>query len=168
MHAELAEIDPEGALRIHPNDAKRIVRGLEVYRASGRPLSEFQREWTGPDSGRPRTIIGVTPNPERLEQRIRERTATMLAEHWVDEVRHILAEGGFGPTSAQALGYPEIMRHLAGELTEAELPDAIALRTRQFARRQRTWFRSFPEIQWVDPEEEDAVERALELFNADD
>ncbi|MEM7308626.1 MAG: tRNA (adenosine(37)-N6)-dimethylallyltransferase MiaA [Planctomycetota bacterium] len=152
LHAELSAVDPAAAARIHPNDAKRVVRGLEVFRGSGRRLSELQEEWKRAADGRPRTVVGVTPAPERLEQRIRARTRAMLAAGWIDEVRALLAAGGFGPTSAQALGYPEIRAHLAGELDAAELEAAIALRTRQFARRQRTWFRSFPETVWVDPE----------------
>jgi tRNA dimethylallyltransferase len=164
LHAELALVDPELAERLHPNDVKRVVRGLETHRASGRPLSAYQREWTGPDAGRPRRIVALAPAPERLEERIRARTDAMLAAGWVAEVERILAGTGFGPTSSQALGYPEILGHLRGELARTELAASIALRTRQFARRQRTWLRGFPEIVWIDPDADgalDAVRAAL-------
>jgi tRNA dimethylallyltransferase len=158
LHAELAALDPELAARVHPHDAKRVVRGLEVQRSSGRTLSSLQREWSA--AGRPRRVVGLAPAPERQEERIRARTQAMLAAGWVAEVERILAAGGFGPTSEQALGYAEIRAHLAGALPADELLPAIALRTRRFARRQRTWFRSFPEIVWIDPERPGAVEAA--------
>jgi len=164
LHAELERVDPAWAARVHPNDEKRVIRGLEVFLAAGRPLSALQREWTGPGAGRPRRLVGVAPPPERLEQHIAQRTRAMLAAGWIEEVARIEAAGGFGPTAAQALGYAEVRRHLAGELPRAELERAIAQRTRQFARRQRTWFRGFAEIAWIDPELPGAAQRALELL----
>ncbi len=162
LHAELVRVDPAWAARVHPNDEKRVVRGLEVFATAGRPLSALQREWEGAGTGRPRALVGVAPRPERLEERIRERTRAMLDGGWIEEVERILAGGGFGPTSSQALGYAQIARHLAGGSTRAELEQEIAGLTRQFARRQRTWFRGFPEIAWIDPEEPGAERRAAE------
>jgi tRNA dimethylallyltransferase len=158
LHAELARVDPGWAARVHPNDKKRIVRGLEVFATTGQPLSGRQRAWPAP--GRPRRIVGLSPKPERHEALLGERTRRMLAEGWVEEVERLLAGPGLGPTARAALGYAEIARCLAGELRRSELEPLIALRTRQFARRQRTWFRGFSEIDWIDPDEPDALQRA--------
>ena len=155
LHAELAAVDAESAARIHPNDAKRVVRGLEVFRASGRPLSDWQREWRGGGGSSPARIAGLDVAPEELDGRIAARTRAMLAAGWIDEARRVRARPGFGPTSIQALGYAEVLRHLDGELERDVLEQTIRLRTRQFARRQRTWFRGFPEIGWVDARAED-------------
>ena len=164
LHDELVAVDPEGAARIHPNDKKRVVRGLEVYHASGRPLSQQQREWTEESAGRPRTLVGLSPEPQELEGKIKRRTRAMLERGWVEEVQRIEAGEGFGPTSRQALGYGEILEHLAGGLDREELEELIVLRTRQFARRQRTWLRGFCELEWVDPSAPDALERTAELL----
>lgn len=164
LHRELARRDPESAARIHPNDAQRVVRALEVLEQTGRPLSALQREWRtasgAATAGRPRRLVGLRPPPDQLERRIVARTEAMLAGGWIDEVRAIEAGGGFGPTAAQALGYPEVRAHLAGEFDRAELARVVALRTRQFARRQRTWYRHFDDIVWLDPEAPDARERS--------
>ena len=153
LHAELAAVDPEAAERIHANDVRRVVRGLEVWRQTGRPLSDWQREWraaAGEErAGRPRILIGLEPDPDELELRIAERTEAMLDAGWVEEAVRVREHPGFGPTAVQALGYREVLRHADGELTRRECADEIRLRTRQFARRQRTWFRNFPEIVWV-------------------
>ena len=164
LHAELVRVDPASAARIHPNDEKRVVRGLEVFRTAGRPLSALQREWEGSRAGRPRALLGVAPSPERLDERIRARTRAMLAGGWIEEVERILSAGGFGPTSSQALGYAQIARHLAGGSSLSELELEIAGLTRRFARRQRTWFRGFPDIVWIDPDAQGAAGRAAEVL----
>ena len=167
LHAELARIDPAAAARLHPNDEKRVLRGLEVWEQTGRPLSAWQAEW-GWDgarvAGRPRTIVGLTRRAEDLEDRIRRRTRRMLEEGWIDEVKRIRDGVGFGPTSIQALGYREVLALVDGEATREETEALIALRTRQFARRQRTWFRRFEEACWVDVDEAGAVDRIAWRF----
>lgn len=165
LHAELAAVDAESAARIHPNDAKRVVRGLEVYRASGRPLSAWQREWRA-SRRRPARIVGLDVAPAELDARIAARTRAMLDAGWIEEARRVREGPGFGPTSIQALGYAEVLRHLDGELDRDALADLIRLRTRQFARRQRTWFRGFTDVEWIDAATErdpaEAVLRALD------
>ena len=171
LHAELVAIDPVAATRIHPNDVRRVVRALEVERQTGRTLTDWQAQWregpgmTGePRAGAERTLVGLQVEPEVLESRIRERTRRMLDGGWIEEVRAIRDGAGFGPTAVQALGYPEVLRHLDGELDRAELQTTIALRTRQFARRQRTWFRKFPEIEWVPAPEPAGLDRWVETW----
>jgi tRNA dimethylallyltransferase len=150
LHAELARSDPAAAARLHPHDAKRIVRALEVLQQTGRKLSEWQQEWSG--SGRRRRIAALLPAPGELERRIPERTRHLLARGWVEEARAIAAGPGFGPSAIQALGYREVLELAAGKIEREACALRIDQKTRQLARRQRTWLRRFPEIAWVERE----------------
>lgn len=147
LHDELAGVDAALAQRLHPNDKKRVLRGLEVFRQTGRPMSELQAEWKRPLPAH--TIVGLQRSTPELDARITIRIEAMLESGWIDEVERIEASGGFSPTAEQALGYPEIRQFLRDELPRAELTETIAQRTRRFSRKQATWFRSFP-IQWMD------------------
>ncbi|MCC6407193.1 MAG: tRNA (adenosine(37)-N6)-dimethylallyltransferase MiaA [Planctomycetes bacterium] len=158
FHGELLRLDPPTAARLHPNDKKRVVRALEVYEQTGRPLSAWQREWSVVSPRRWR-IAGLDLAVAELDRRILARTEAMLAGGWADEARRVRASPGFGPTAAQALGYHEVLQLVDGELTAEECARRIALKTRQFARRQRTWFRKFPESVWFDPQTTNPVER---------
>jgi len=144
LHAELARVDPQAAARIHARDRKRVLRGLEVFEQTGRALSDWQREWGwhgATANPRPVRIAGLQcPMPE-LEARIARRTRAMLAQGWVEEARAIRASPGFGPTAIQALGYREVLALGDGELEREDCEQAIVRATRQFARRQRTWWR---------------------------
>jgi len=161
LAGELATLDPLSAGRIHPNDKKRILRALEVHAQTGKPMSELQRTWgwDAPAKPRPHRILGLRRPAELQEERIRERTRHMLEGGWIEEVRRIREGCGFGPTSIQALGYPQVLRHLDGELDREACAAEIARKTRRFARRQRTWFRSF-DIDWIDPALPDGIEVA--------
>ncbi len=168
LHAELVRVDPESARRIHPNDERRVVRAHEVLEQTGRRLSEWQREWRDAaaleSAGRPRHLLGLELDVAALDERIERRARDMLGAGWVEEAV-LIAEGvGFGPTAIQALGYREVLAHAAGELTRPELEETIRLRTRQFARRQRTWFRKFQDITWIAAPGEAAgeLERAVD------
>ncbi len=167
LHSELRAVDPLAAARIHPHDEKRVIRALEVYHGTGRALSEWQDDW-GWDGrtpvGRPRTILGLSLELSELDHRIRERTKRMLDAGWVEEAVRIRDGVGFGPTSSQALGYREVLDLALGKLSREDAERAIALRTRQFARKQRTWLRQFPELRWIEGSGEEAVREALEAF----
>jgi len=152
LHAELAAVDPRSAERLHPHDVRRVVRGLEVWRQTGRTLSDWQREWHPGDArpaGRPHRILGLRAPVEELDRRIRARCRAMLDGGWPEEARAIREGPGFSATSRQALGYAEVLRMLDGELDREACEEAIGLRTRQFARRQRTWLRGFAGIDWL-------------------
>ena len=153
LHKELSAADPKAAGRIHPNDERRIVRALEVWLDTGRTLSDWQRQWRDESeeksAGRKRCLIGLELEPSELDVRIRDRTRAMLDAGWVEEARAIREGVGFGPTSASALGYREVLAFADGDLTREELEEQIFLRTRQFARKQRTWYRSYEDIQWI-------------------
>ncbi len=159
LHAELEAVDPASARRLHPNDRKRVVRALEVFAQTGRPLSELQGQWEAAALGegaRRVRLVGLERPPADLEARIERRTRAMLAAGWVEEAVRIRADPGFGPTSCQALGYAEVLRFADGELDEGELVESIVRKTRRFSLRQRTWFRRFQEIVWLPAETTEA------------
>ena len=145
-HAALAQIDPVLGARVHANDKKRVVRGLEVFEQTGVALGELQRQWES--SPRVARLVGLEVPTAGLDLKILERTRTMFAMGWPEEAERIRREGGFGRTSAQALGYRDVLRFVDGELTRDDAIAEIALRTRQFSRRQRTWLRGFPDVRW--------------------
>ncbi len=164
LHRRLAELDPASASRLHANDLKRLVRALEVYELTGKPLSEVQRE-ERPRSDVALYLYGVRWPRELLDARINRRTAQMFAAGWVDEVRTVRDEhGGFGPQAREALGYREILHWLDTPPEAREVPDEahlealVAQRTRRFARRQMTWFKRFP-LAWLDLDETSATEQ---------
>jgi tRNA dimethylallyltransferase len=147
LHDRLAAVDPEAARRIHPTDAKRIVRALEVA-ACGGPLSAAFAPAPHPVFGRQMMVVDVSR--DLLRARIDHRVERMFATGLVEETRRAAeGPGGIGPTAAQAAGYTEALGVLAGTLS---LADAIRLtqqRTRQLAKRQLTWLRSFPGAVWI-------------------
>ncbi len=150
LHAELLERDPKSGRRIHPNDRKRVVRALEVLEQTGCPLSAWQAQWAASEAApRPRCLLGLEPDPAAYDARVAERIRGMLAAGWLEEVQRIRDEGGFGPSAIQALGYSDLLAHLEAPGSLDELVARIALKTRQFARRQRTWWRRFNDVAWA-------------------
>ncbi len=162
QHARLKSVDPESAERLHHNDTRRVVRALEVYEQTGRPLSAWQREWRDSvgerNPGCSRRLVGVGQEVPNLDARIKARTRRMLDAGWQEEAEAVRAGTGFGPTAIQALGYTEVLQLADGELEREECENSIALRTRQFARKQRTWYRKFEEIVWIEGEVEQDLE----------
>jgi tRNA dimethylallyltransferase len=148
LHRRLADADPLAASRIEPGNTRRLTRALEVTIGSGRPFSSF-----GPGLGAyPSTarfrLAGVwLPRPV-LGERIEARYRAQLDAGFLDEVRRLSA-AGMSRTARQALGYRELLDHLAGACPIAEAVDAAVRRTREFARRQRAWFRRDPRITWM-------------------
>jgi tRNA dimethylallyltransferase len=142
LHARLARVDPVAAARIHPHDLKRIIRGLEVEQVSGRPLSRAFAPEPHPVFERQFFVLDL-PRPT-LYERIDRRVERMFAEGLVEETRAALAApGGLGPTAFQAAGYAEAADMLAGRIDRAEAIRRTQRRTRQLAKRQLTWLRSF-------------------------
>jgi tRNA dimethylallyltransferase len=150
LHEQVARFDAAAAARLHRNDTRRLLRAWEVYEKTGRPISEWQRQF---DRGRPasecRVFVLDWPKAE-LYARIAQRVAAMFAAGLVDEVRQLLA----GPrplsrTARQAVGYREVIEHLEGRRELAETIGLVQQHTRQLAKRQATWFRSLSECQYV-------------------
>jgi tRNA dimethylallyltransferase len=150
LHDRLRQVDPVAAARIAPADAIRIVRALEVLEATGRPISEHQIEWPDPAARFPHVLVVLDADREALDRRIGARAAAMLRDGWIEETRALLARGlPPGQHCFKALGYRRIIDHLEGRIDRAELERLIVLRTRQFARRQRTWFRRERPATWI-------------------
>lgn len=155
LFARLERVDPKTAARLHPNDTRRVVRALEVEERSGRPLSEQQREWGwhGSDGGlrRDARIVGIASDGERYEARLRLRVEAMMDSGWKEEALAIRGACGFGETAGKALGYAEMLLWADGELEREACVDEVTLRTRQFARKQRTSYRKLDTAQWIEP-----------------
>ena len=150
LHARLATVDPVAAARIHPNDARRIIRALEVVEVTGQPMPS---SWADSRPLHPvfaRQMLVLDQPRRTLRQRIDSRVEAMFAEGLVEETRVAVAQPrGIGATARQAAGYAEVLEVLAGKMT---LNQAILLtqqRTRQLAKRQLTWLRSFPSAIWI-------------------
>jgi tRNA dimethylallyltransferase len=163
LHAELAQVDPEAAGRIHPRDEKRIVRALEVYELTGEPISRLQKQW---DRRRKRydcVFIGLRRSRVDSNRRINARVREMIEGGLADEVAALLAEpAGVSGQAAQALGYAEMICHLRGQCSLEQAVERIKVNTRRFAKRQRTWFRRFRETRWIDLTEDAGVEAVAE------
>ena len=148
LHARLAAVDPAAAARIHPNDLKRIIRALEVERGTGRPLSAAFAPAPHPVFERQFLVLDL-PRPI-LHDRIDRRVERMFAGGLVEETRAALAApGGIGPTASQAAGYAEAIDLVEGRIDRAEAIRRTQQRTRQLAKRQLTWLRSFKHAIWI-------------------
>jgi tRNA dimethylallyltransferase len=150
LQERLGNVDPAAAAKLHANDRRRLIRALEVFELTGRPLSEQQLEFEHPRrEATGRVFLIDWPRPE-LFARIDRRVDEMLATGLIAETEAALAmPGGMSRTARQGLGYREVIDMLEGRLTRAELADAIKVHTRQFAKRQGTWFRSLEECRKI-------------------
>ncbi|MGD1948106.1 MAG: tRNA (adenosine(37)-N6)-dimethylallyltransferase MiaA [Leptolyngbyaceae cyanobacterium] len=159
-YAFLQQVDPDAAQRIHPNDAVRTLRALEVYYATGRTISAQQGE-NPPDY--PLIYVGLDCG-ENLRQRITQRTHSMIDAGFVQEVQTLINRYGAELPLLDTLGYAEIKQHLAGVRTLAEAAVLIIRHTQQFAKRQRTWFRKETAIKWFDSNDSDLIDRVWEYL----
>lgn len=166
LHRELAVVDPLYADGVGARDLVRITRALEVYRLTGRPISELHAEHQRrPDRYRS-FWLGLDPGREVLRRRIERRTEAMFATGFVDEVQGLLAAGyGPGLPPMRALGYRAVCRHLTGDI---QLEDAKALTvtdTARYSRRQRNWFRSERRVRWIEGLDSDVLKRVDDLLS---
>ena len=169
---ELAEIlreeDPVSAERLHPRDRQRVIRALEVKRATGVPLSEHHRRGRAVPSDITWRRVLLRIDRELLHRRIAERTRAMLEGGWPAEVEALLAAGADPDSQGmQALGYPELRAMLAGRLTRSEAEERIVQRTRQYARRQEMWFAKEAKEAVVDPTAPGALEQTRRILQLD-
>jgi tRNA dimethylallyltransferase len=162
LHRLLARVDPEAARRIAARDRVRVVRALEVYRNTGRPITEGQRAGGEPLRGFRPLLVGLAPGRDALRVAVEARTRRMMEQGLVEEVRGLLALGlaeDRGPL--RAIGYRQVVAALRGEMAEDEAERAIVTATMRFAKRQRTWFRHQADVRWfADPEQGLAAVRA--------
>jgi len=177
LHDQLAAVDPESAARIHPNDPQRLTRALEVYRVSGltmtahrqRQLAQSTEAGASGRSQLPYTVanLAIAPaNRQVLHQRIAQRFTQMLEQGFIDEVVALRSRSDLhaGLPSIRAVGYRQVWDHLDGKLTSAEMQERGIIATRQLAKRQFTWLRSWADLQWLDSLDCDNLPRALKYL----
>ncbi len=172
LHEELREVDPGAAERISANDPVRVVRALEVFQVTGRPISEIHSDPDVPTTKKhPIRLAVLCREREKLNRIISSRVELMLANGWIEEVETLL-ENGLSPDlhCFKALGYKSIARVLQGEEPSDGLAERIAQETRRYAKRQMTWFRAMPGALWIDVDRtpHDEVIGALEEFFFDE
>jgi tRNA dimethylallyltransferase len=156
-HAILSQVDPVAASRIHPNDPVRTLRALEVFYVTGKPITAQQGE-DPPDY----KVINIGLASDRLDDRIFRRAELMMEQGFVHEVKELVDRYGDDLPLLNTLGYAEVRQYLRGEIDLAEATRLTALHTRQFAKRQRNWFRSDESIEWFDSDDAGLVDRVWE------
>jgi tRNA dimethylallyltransferase len=162
LHTRLAAADPAAAAAILPSNGRRIVRALEVIEISGGPFTATLPDYA---ASRPAVQIGLRVPRAELDRRISVRVDTMWQGGFEAEVRRLERQGlREGRTASRALGYAQMLRHLAGEWTLEQAREETIRATRRFARRQESWFRRDPRITWLDAEGEDLAGRALAVI----
>jgi tRNA dimethylallyltransferase len=164
LYARLVAVDPVSAARLHPRDESKVIRALEVYQLSGRRMSEFQQEHGFAERPFSVLLIGLNRDRDVLYRRIEERIDWQLAHGLVEETKQLLAQGYHRDSSAmKGLGYRHVAEHLAGEYDAAEMVRRFKQDTRHFSKRQMTWFRKEPGIQWLTIEGSESAQHAAEL-----
>ncbi len=179
LHDQLAQVDPESAARIHPNDPQRLVRALEVYRVSGLTMSEHRARQRSqkavadaPGSGvLPYTVAQLCIAPAQrhiLHERIERRFLHMVEQGFVEEVEALRNRGDLhlGMPSIRAVGYRQVWEYLDGLSTREEMMERGIIATRQLAKRQFTWLRSWGEMHWLDSLSRDNLPRALKYLQS--
>ncbi|MDZ8186601.1 MAG: tRNA (adenosine(37)-N6)-dimethylallyltransferase MiaA [Nostoc sp. ChiSLP02] len=162
LYAMLQQVDPVAAQKIHANDLVRTLRALEVYYVTGYPISEQQGE--NPPNY-PILQIGLDCDVEKLGLRIQQRTEQMIANGLVAEVEYLCQKYGADLPLLNTLGYQEIKQYLAGDISLDEAKELTILHTRQFAKRQRTWFRAYSQIEWFDADDPELLEKVWRRIN---
>ncbi|UCD76730.1 MAG: tRNA (adenosine(37)-N6)-dimethylallyltransferase MiaA [Phycisphaerales bacterium] len=139
----LMRVDSASAERIHPNDRKRTIRAIEVFEQTGRPISELQQQWQAGSARDDILIVGLDWPAEEINRRINARVREMIERGLVEEVRGLWEDGLLGVQAREALGYKQIIEHLEGRCPLAEAVEQVKIRTRRYAKQQRTWLRRF-------------------------
>lgn len=169
LHDRLRAVDPESAQRIHANDSRKLIRALEVYELTGKPISAQQSQWSEwgtKDSQEPGTrgyrhdpiLLGLHWPVEAINPRINARVKEMFfpaacgvaSESLPDETRRLESAGLLGPQAREALGYKQVLAHLNGEMTLDEAFEKTKVLTRRFAKTQRTWLKRFRGVHWLE------------------
>lgn len=150
LHDRLAAVDQAAANRIHPHDRVRLIRALEIYTLTGKPISQWQCQWQNPIRPRSFVLIGLTRDREDLRRRIAARTEAMLQMGLESEVRGVLGMG-YSATlpTLQSVGYGEIVAYLSGAWDLSRAHELIERHTWRLAKRQMTWFRRMPGMHWI-------------------
>lgn len=164
LYARLVDVDPAAAARLHPRDESKVIRALEVHQLSGRRMSEFQQEHGFAERPFSALIIGLNRERGALYRRIEERIDWQMAHGLTEETKQLLAQGYRRDSAAmKGLGYRQVAEHLAGEYDVAEMVRRFKRDTRHFSKRQMTWFRKEPGIQWLTIKESESVQHTAAL-----
>lgn len=154
IHEELKKIDLESANRIHINDTKRIIRALEIFHETGKPMSHFYKDFRKENNKYNIIFIGLTMDRNKLYERINRRVDIMIGSGLVEEVKSLLAMGySEDLVSMQGLGYKEIVQYLKGNYSLDKAIEILKRDSRRYAKRQLTWFRREERIDWVNVDE---------------
>ncbi|MCF8023869.1 MAG: tRNA (adenosine(37)-N6)-dimethylallyltransferase MiaA [Desulfobacteraceae bacterium] len=165
LHRRLAACDPETAGRIHPNDIYRVVRALEIYEITGRPMSVYRAAHRFLDAPYHALKLALYMDRGELYKRINQRVDLMVEQGLVGEVRDLLQKGyGRELKAMQALGYRHVLDYLEAITDREKAVEILKRDTRRYAKRQLTWFRSDPEIIWVKPDQEAWISRRIDEF----
>ena len=168
LHAELAAVDPESAAATHANNVRRVVRALEIYRATGIPKSEWDRRSQTLPARYNAAVIGLTfTDRALLYARIEQRVDAMLDEGLLAETEALRAKDVFlrSPTAAAAIGYKELLPYLEGSCTLEEAVAELKTATRRYAKRQLTWFSAKPYVHWICADDENGMRKSEEIVN---
>ena len=164
LYARLVAVDPVVAARLHPRDESKVIRALEVHQVSGRRMSEYQQEHGFAERPFSALIIGLNRDRDALYRRIEERIDWQLAHGLIEETKQLLARGYRRDSAAmKGLGYRQVAEHLAGEYDATEMVRRFKRDTRHYSKRQMTWFRKEPGIQWLTIGESESVQRTATL-----
>lgn len=155
LHRHLEELDPVAASTIHPHDTRRLIRAVEVYRATGEPISHQQLQFDDERPAEACRVFVLRRSRDEQHQRINARVDEMIDRGLIDEVQQLSSQPrGLGRTASQAVGYREVLAYFADAYNKPEMVEKIKTRTRRFAKRQGTWFRSISECRFVDVQAE--------------
>lgn len=167
LYRRLEQVDGGAISWIHPNDRQRILRALEVFELTGRPMSEWQKQHGFTDQRYDCLMIGLDRKREELYDAINQRCAAMMAQGLVEEVAGLVERGyGLDLKPLQSLGYRHAGLILTRQLTESEALELMKRDTRHLAKRQLTWFRGLKEVRWFHPDARSAIRAAAEEFLA--
>ncbi len=167
LYEELTKIDPEAARNIHPNNTRRVIRALEIIKLTGKSYTEYHKNWKEMNSIYDVRIFGLNSNREKLYVKIDKRVERMFKEGLLDEVKKLTLSGKLSSTtSCQALGYREVNYYLKGQITLDETKRLIKQKTRNFAKRQLTWFRRDNRVKWINVEGKEPSVIADEILNS--
>ena len=160
LYKQAQEIDPEAAAKVSQNDRKRITRILEIYHTTGKTKTQMEAE-SRKEVKYDYKIFVLTPERDKLYERINLRVDLMMQAGLVDEVKQLLQKYNEFPTAMQGLGYKEVKEYLDGEITEEEMVEKIKQESRHYAKRQLTWFRQYKDATWLDTFDENNVNIVL-------
>ena len=164
LYQQLASVDPAAALRIHMNDSRRMIRALEVFELTGKPISSFQTDWDAATARHAAVFFGLSWEKESINRRINARVKEMIVAGWVEETRALLDRySDVSMTAGEATGYRELIDFIQGRTKLDDAIEQIKIATRQLARRQMKWFRRFPNVRWL-PGDRPIVENADQIL----